>query len=195
MTAAGDSPLDAEESAATADVADIRETLAGDGVAYQRLVARHQQAVGDYLWRFTRDQREWEELVQDAFVEAYFSLSSYARRAPFEHWLKRIATRVGYRYWKRQYRRREETLQLVAEELPVADDGVSSAREAAEVVHRLLAELKPRDRLVITLSTLEQRSVAEVVELTGWSKSMVKVQLHRARQRLAKLCEAKGIEP
>jgi len=62
------------------------------------------------------------------------------------------------------------------------------------MVHRLLAELSPRDRLVMTLTYLEERNVAEVSELTGWSKSMVKVQLHRARKRLAKICEKRGIE-
>ena len=67
-------------------------------------------------------------------------------------------------------------------------------QDAAELVHRMLAELAPRDRLVLTLSYLEQRKVAEVAELTGWSRTMVKVQLHRARKRLAKICEMQGIE-
>ena len=48
---------------------------------------------------------------------------------------------------------------------------IESARHAAEVVHRILAQLAPRDRLVMTLIYLESHSLAEVAELTGWSET------------------------
>jgi len=177
------------------DAADIRDSLCGDGDAFARLVERYQQPIANAMWRFTRDPRQWEELVQDVFVEGYLSLPTYSARAPLLHWLRRIATRVGYRYWKSQQRRKEETTWTEETDLLTStDEAVGSAQDAAELAHRILAELAPRDRLVMTLTYLEQRSVAEVAELTGWSKSMVKVQLHRARKRLAKICEKKGIE-
>ena len=59
--------------------------------------------------------------------------------------------------------------------------------EAASLVHRLLAQLKPRDRLVLTLRYLEGCDVAETSRRTGWTKSMVKVQTSRAKKRLEKL--------
>jgi RNA polymerase sigma-70 factor (ECF subfamily) len=61
--------------------------------------------------------------------------------------------------------------------------------EAGELLHRLLQELSPRDRLVLTLRYLEELSVKETAARTGWSQSMVKVQAHRARGRLEKLFE------
>jgi len=177
------------------DWPDIQATLQGDGASYERIVGRHQQAIAAYLWRFTRDRQQWEELVQDTFVQAYLSLGSYAGRAPLEHWLKRIATRVGYRFWKQRDRRQRE-VSIVAETDHVSDgtSDPTSAQEAAEVVHLLLAQLAPRDRLVMTLAYLEERSVAEISELTNWSTSMVKVQTFRARKRLAKICKQQGIE-
>jgi RNA polymerase sigma-70 factor, ECF subfamily len=138
--------------------------------------------------RFTRDPRLLEELVQDVFVEAYFSLGGYRGDAPFEHWLQRIATRVGYRYWTR--RRREPAtvdVHLHEPEVEVSD----SARESREEVAVALEQLAPRDRLVLTLLYLESRSVAEAADLAGWSETMVKVQAHRARKRLRKLLETK----
>lgn len=175
------------------DTEDIQAALAGDGEAYARLVQHYQNAVGAMMWRFTRDRRAWEELVHDVFVEAYFSLPTFKSRAPFEHWLKRIATRTGYRYWKSQARgRREESLE---EEVSFAAANPTDPNsDAAELVHHLLAQLAPRDRLVMTLAYLEQRTTTEIAELTGWSKSLVKVQIHRARRRLAKICEKQGIE-
>jgi RNA polymerase sigma-70 factor, ECF subfamily len=157
-------------------------------------VRRYQQPIAAYLWRFTRDRRQWEELVHDVFVEAYLGLRTYAGRAPLLHWLKRIATRVGYRHWQvRQCRQQELPLPDEAEHPPVAEER-ESARHAGELVHQLLAALAPRDRLVLTLAYLEECSVAEVAQLTGWTRTMVKVQLHRARKRLAQICRQRGVE-
>lgn len=173
------------------DLHDICCCLRGDGEAYRRLVERHQQRVSAIMWRFSRDMGTHEDLVQDVFVEAYESLATYRARAPFSHWLARIATRVGYRHWKRE--RREGTIQTV----PLAEwdavleqpaDDVEPA-EAAEVLHLLLALLPPRDRLVLTLRYVEEHSVEKTAELTGWSKTMVKVQAWRARGKLRKLFE------
>ena len=172
-----------------ADRRDIRASLEGDGEAYGRLVERHQAQIARRMWRFTRDRRELEELVQDVFVEAYYSLRGYRGAAPFEHWLNRIATRVGYRFWKRR--------QQAAREVPLQDwddfeqpgENPLETQEAAELLHDLLGQLPPRDRLVLTLLYLEELSVAEAARRTGWSRTMVKVQAHRARKKLRALLE------
>lgn len=172
-----------------ADRRDIRASLEGDGEAYGRLVGRHQAQIARRMWRFTRDRRELEELVQDVLVEAYYSLRGYRGAAPFEHWLNRIATRVGYRFWKRR--------QQAAREVPLQDwddfeqpgESPLETQEAAELLHDLLGQLPPRDRLVLTLLYLEELSVAEVARRAGWSRTMVKVQAHRARKKLRALLE------
>jgi RNA polymerase sigma-70 factor (ECF subfamily) len=195
MTCNGDAE-DLKAPVGSTDLSDVAEVLKGHGEAYARLVRRYQPAIKAYMWRFTRDPVQWEELVHDVFVEAYFSLPRYAGRAPLVHWLKRIATRLGYRYWQRRQRLRPEV--PLSAGLPQVSGGGNDAlasREAAELVHRLLDQLSPRDRLVVTLTRLEARSIAEVANLTGWSTSMVKVQLHRAMGRLARLCQDLGIEP
>jgi RNA polymerase sigma-70 factor (ECF subfamily) len=177
-------PLMADE-----DTADIRAALDGDGEAYARIVRRYQAEIGRMAWRFTRRRQDYEELVQQVFVEAYSSLRSYKGKAPLLHWLRRIATRVGYRHWKELSRRRSQPLvplQDWDEDSVAATDSLSS-QEAAETVHALLGRLPPRDRLVLTLIYLEERSVAETAELTGWTKAMVKVQAFRARAKLKKL--------
>jgi RNA polymerase sigma-70 factor (ECF subfamily) len=178
----------------TADWADVRATLAGEGDAYERLIRNHQETIAAYMWRFTRDRREWEELIQDVFVEAFLSLNTYAGRAPLLHWLKRVATRVGYRFWKTRRGRREFPLPTDADVTLATSDSAEAVQHAAELVHWLLARLGPRDRLVMTLAYLEECSVQQTAELTGWSQSMVKVQTHRARRRLAKICREMGVE-
>lgn len=172
--------------------ADIAAASTGDGEAYVRIIHRYQDLLARRMLRFSRDQRVIEELVHDTFVEAYFSLPRYRGDAPLEHFLQRIATRVGYRYWKR--RSREPVSASVATmEDQVADPrgaAANAAHEHQEEVAAILEKLPPRDRLVLTLLYIESRSVAEAADLAGWSQSMVKVQAHRARKKFRQLLEA-----
>ncbi len=171
------------------DLADVRQSYQGDPEAYRRLIERYQEHIGRILWRFSRDRRVHEELVQDVFVEAYLGLESYRGKAPFAHWLARIATRVGYRYWK-QVDRQKKIGSFPLEEwdqLPCDSGEKMDAGQAAALVHQLLGQLPPRDRLVLTLRYLEECDVGETARRTGWTKSMVKVQTWRARKKLEKL--------
>ena len=173
------------------DREDIRRSLEGDGEAFARLVDRYQQLIARSMWRFTRDRACIEELVQDVFVEAYLSLRTFRGEAPFLHWLRKISTRVGYRYWQRQAcERSRKTFSLEdwdEPELPAPETMRPS--EAADTLHAVLAELPPRDRWVLHLMYFEGCTVVEAAELTGWSQTMVKVQAFRARSKLKRLLE------
>ena len=173
------------------DLKDIRASLNGDGDAYARLVKRYQGLIAAYMWRFTRDRVTCEELVHDVFVEAYLSLGTFQGEAPFSHWLRRIATRVGYRHWKRLARERSYASVPLeeADVLEVAGEGQPDSHLAAVQVRALLRRIPPRDQLVLTLLYLEECTVQEAAELTGWSRAMVKVQAYRARKKLRKLLE------
>jgi RNA polymerase sigma-70 factor, ECF subfamily len=171
-----------------ADRADITASLAGDGEAYRRLVERHQSSIARRMRRFARDAATVEELVQDVFVETYFSLRGFSGQAPFEHWLNRIATRVGYAFLKKRQKQMKLSGDAIGLENCVAAEP-GNPDEAAQTLHRVLDRLSPRDRLVVTLLHLENRSVADTAALTGWSRAMVKVQAFRARSKLRKLLE------
>jgi len=174
---------------------DIKNSQNGDPDAFRRLVERHQEHVSKLLWRFTRDMNCHEELVQETFVQAYMSLKTYKTQAPFEHWLARIATRVGYRFWKQNSRHTHTSLQETDWQQAFENTSDSiDPQEAAELVHLLLAKLPSRDRLVITLRYLEQCTIEETAQRTGWSQSLVKVQTHRAKQKLKKLLKNTDIE-
>jgi len=171
-----------------ADRIDVTATLAGDAEAYRRIMQRHQPNIGRRMRRFARDSNSVEEIVQDVFVEVYFSLSGYSAKAPFEHWLNTIATRVGYAFLRKRQKEKNVSGNPVALENALAAEPANPG-EAAEILHRVLDRLSPRDRLVITLLHLENRTAAETAEFVGWSQTMVKVQAFRARAKLRKLLE------
>jgi RNA polymerase sigma-70 factor (ECF subfamily) len=171
-----------------ADRSDIAASLAGDGEAFRRIVERHQSSIARRMRRFARDAATVEELVQDVFVEAYFSLGGFSGKAPFEHWLNRIATRVGYAFLKKRKKQMKLAGNDIELENCVAAEPVNPD-EAAQILHRVLDQLSPRDRLVVTLMYLENRSVTDTAAMTGWSQTMVKVQAFRARSKLRKLLE------
>jgi len=167
----------------------VQRCLAGDSNAYRDLVEQHQPQVATMMWRFARDHDTHEDLVQDVFVEAYANLHQYRGEAPFAHWLAGIATRTGYQYWRRQRRQKNFEAFAVEDWDQIADDRVDDLdpEDAGALLHRLLAHLPPRDRLVLTLRYVENKSVEEAAELTGWSQVMVKVQALRARKKLRAL--------
>lgn len=177
-----------------ADRRDIALVLQGDRDRYEEIVRRHQGPVAKTLWRFTRDPGRHAELVQETFVQAYMSLDSYRGQAPLEHWLMRIALRAGMAFWRAENRAKalasSPDLGLFTAPKRAADD--LEAQEAGRIVHDVLAALPQRHRLVLTLLYLEEKSVAEIAAITGWSMTLVKVQAWRARARLKKELERLG---
>ncbi len=174
--------------------ADLAAARGGDAEAFARLMDAHRAAVGRILWRFTRDHGDWEALVQDTFVEMHRSLDRYRADAPLAHWLARIATRVGYASWKRRRRERNRRTAVLGDGRAATPIAIDPAR-AAEIVHDLLARLRPDDRLALTLVHLEGLSLDVAADRGGWSRSGMKMRVLRARRRLADVARAQGIEP
>lgn len=172
---------------------DICASLAGDQKAFERLVIRYQPRIIRLMWRFCRDRQTCERLVQDVFVEAYFSLKTYKAKAPFEHWLSRIASRVGYRHFKEQDKEKQ-TLPLPDFDIAAADSQQQPEPEkAAELLYWLLAKLPATDRLALTLVYLEDCSIKDVAVKTGWTTPAVKMRLSRARKKLKEIAEKEKI--
>lgn len=168
-------------------------TLAGDERAFAELASRHKSRVFGVASRFARDASELEDICQDVFVQVYFKLRQFRRDSPFEHWIMRITTFKCYDYLRK--RRRDKAGISVDALLESGCEPAAPAEPAPhpdlERLHAALALLSAKERLVITLLELEERSVQEISDLTGWSVANVKVRAFRARAALRKLLEDK----
>jgi RNA polymerase sigma-70 factor (ECF subfamily) len=158
----------------------IHATLGGDDHAFAELVRRHKGSVFRVASRFAGNAAELEDICQDVFVQAYFKLRQYRRDSPFEHWVLRITTHKCYDYLRRR-RRHPGTVSV--------ESMLESGHEPSTPEPAALAQLSAKERLVITLLELEERSVREIAGLTGWSEANVKVRAFRARASLRKLME------
>ena len=174
------------------DKRDIQAALAGDEASYEQLVRRYEPQIAAMMWRFSRRPEQCEELIQDVFVQAYFSLPGFRGDAPFSHWLKRIATRVGYRFWKQQGRK-NKPLPLGDIDPAIKTSDAMDPETASEIVESLLSELKPPERLVLTLQYFEGCGMKEIASRMGWNEAMVKMRAYRARNKLRGIAKRRGL--
>ena len=137
-----------------------------------------------------------EDLAQDIFLKMFTRLEQYQGNVPFPHWVSRIAVTTCIDQLRAQKRRPEfRWADLSENEAEVLDNVLTDERDvlpgdalaARELVHKLLGQLKPDDRLVIQLLDLDQKTIAEISQLTGWNQTLVKVRAFRARRKLQKL--------
>ncbi len=169
----------------------------GDTASFEPLVRKYQPRVFATARRYARRESEVEDIVQEVFLKAFQKLDSYRSEAPFEHWLMRLAVRTCYDFLRAHQRNRETAFTELAQPeqdwldrfVADPDDATENAAAARALVQRLLSQLSPPARLVITLLEIEERSVKEIAALTGWSVPLVKVRAFRARAEMRKCLE------
>jgi RNA polymerase sigma-70 factor (ECF subfamily) len=136
-----------------------------------------------------------EDLTQTVFMKVFANLDKFSGTVPLEHWVSRIAVNTCLNQLAAEKVRPELRWADLSEEQAEALEAVMAAPEeqeptrnlaAREIVEKLLTQLAPPERLVLTLLHLEGRTVAEVQEITGWNVPVIKVRAFRARRKLKK---------
>ncbi|TAL01261.1 MAG: sigma-70 family RNA polymerase sigma factor [Verrucomicrobia bacterium] len=173
----------------------IAAVLKGEASRFESLVEKYSPRVFATARRYARRESEVEDIVQEIWLKAYHKLSSFRGDAPFEHWLMRLAVRTCYDFLRGHQRNREATFTDLTEpeddwleRFAAAPDSASEQADAAkQLIQRVLEQLSPSARMVITLLEIEERSVKEISKLTGWSVALVKVRAFRARAEMRKI--------
>lgn len=173
----------------------VAAALRDDDAAARELVGALYPLVAK-LVRAHRPARSAEEdLCQMIFIKIMQKLSQFSGQVPLEHWVSRIAINTCINQIQAEKARPElREADLSEEQLAVVQQMATTNGELApdqrfasrELVEHLMLALKPAERLVIDLLYLQQKSVADIQELTGWSKALVKVRAFRSRQKMKK---------
>ncbi|MBI3073332.1 MAG: sigma-70 family RNA polymerase sigma factor [Deltaproteobacteria bacterium] len=188
--ATGDAELRAEAGADEDELCRlVRAAQAGEREAFDELFGR----VRPHLFRCVRrwsSANEFDDLLQNVFIEIFRSIPSYRFESRITTWMYRIAIRTAMRSWEKRDRERSGVSLDVVEATgeariePTVDDDLAGASEAKEV-HRILATLSPKRRMVLVLADLEGRTSTEVAELLGTNSFTVRTRLFYARREFA----------
>lgn len=136
-----------------------------------------------------------EDLAQTVFGKIFAHIGQFSGNVPLEHWVSRVAVNTCLNALRSEKSRPElRWADLRQEEADVLDKVVLADRRpdpsdqlaARDLAQKMLESLPPKDRLIISLLDLDERSVLEVKEMTGWSEAMIKVRAFRARSKLRK---------
>ncbi len=173
----------------------VERVRAGDEDAARDLMQHLHPLVVKIVRSHLPKRTSEEDLIQAVYVKVFTRIEQYRGAVPFEHWVSRVAVntclnQIAHEKIRPEWRHADlsEEEEQVIQNLASTDAELSPEDEMAsrELVEKMMDRLNPEDRLVITLLHLEQKSVEEVRQATGWSTALVKVRAFRARAKMRK---------
>jgi RNA polymerase sigma-70 factor, ECF subfamily len=180
----------------------VRRAQNEDQEAFEELVRRHQHRVFAVAGGILRRREDVEDIAQQVFVKAYFSLKRFDQRAAFSTWLYKITVNECWDMLRKKKVRplvyesdlsEEQARQVTAaEEKDGGGPDISDRLEARQRVERLLDGLDERDRLMLILKEVEGFAVEEIAEVLDLNANTVKVRLFRARRRIVARVRKRG---
>ena len=192
--------VDAGKSAAaqakgTYDRELVRRAQANDKEAYEELIKRHQQRVFAVAAGILRRHEDIEDIAQQVFVKAYFSLKRFDGRAAFSTWLHRITLNECWDLLRKKKVRpllyesdlsEEQAQRVASSESDGEGPDIRQRLENRQRVERLLEGLEERDKLMLILKEVEGFSIEEIADVLELNANTVKVRLFRARGRVVR---------
>ncbi len=173
----------------------VTKAQLGDKQAFESLVARHQGRVFAVAGGILRNREDVEDIAQQVFLKAYFSLKRFDQRSAFTTWLYKITVNECWDLLRKRKVRplvfeselNEEQAHAYHTTEQKSDFGldVSDRLEAREQLDHWLDCLDERDRSMLVLKEVQGFTVEEIAEIMGINGNTVKVRLFRARQRIA----------
>jgi RNA polymerase sigma-70 factor (ECF subfamily) len=173
----------------------IGQIAASDKSAMRALFARHQVKVFRFVLRIVRDAALAEDTVSETFIDAWQHAGRYEGRSSVSSWLLGIARHKALTAARR---RPTESLDCDAAQNAV-DPGRDpeteiGRKDAGAVVRGALGDLSREHAEIIDLVYYQEKSIREIVEILGIPENTVKSRMFYARNRLAALVAAEGLD-
>jgi len=166
----------------------IRRIVAGETALFELLMRRHNQRIFRTVRAIVRDEHEAEDVMQQAYINAYTHLRDFEERATFATWMTRIAMNEAFaRVRPRALRVANDMDEKAIEQIRSADPDPEQQLAAAELqrlVETAIASLPETYRIVLMMREVEGLDTKEVAECLEVSEDVVKTRLYRAREIL-----------
>ena len=177
------------------DEALIEAIAGGDRRAMELLYARHHVRVYRFIIRMTGDATLAEDIVSEVFLDVWRCADGFKAQSQVSTWLLAIA-----RYKSLSAVRRRPDEQLDDDFAAAVEDPADNAeilihkKDRSVVIQKCLSQLSAAQREVVDLVYYHEKSVEEVARIVGAPASTVKTRMFYARQRMAELLTAAGVD-
>ena len=185
----------ANDSAPPSDESLILAIAKGDRPAMQALYARHKLRVYRYLARLVRDRETVEDLVSEVFLDVWRQAGRFQARSAVSTWLLAIGRNKALSAL-RQLTVETTNIAAVVPLVAQPDDPevATEKKNTDEILHRCLTALPANHSEIIDLVYYQGKSIKEIAEIASIPENTVKTRMFHARQRLAKLLTAAGVD-
>ncbi|ACS99210.1 RNA polymerase sigma factor [Paenibacillus sp. JDR-2] len=158
----------------------VKAVQAGQVEPYRAIVLHFQRRLHLYCYYMIGDRAESEDIVQEVFLRAYREIGKYQPTVSFSAWLYKIGYRLCLNALKK-HKGQHRLLSLIQQQWLTAP--ATSSDESADC---LLKGLSPEERQLVIFRSLEERSFAEIAELTGSNAAALRKKYERIRKKLRK---------
>jgi len=193
--------LDATSSVRNDEASLVARCKAGDRLAFDELIATHQERVFNIAYRLLGNYDEALDLTQEVFLNCFRKIGTFKGDSSLSTWLYRITVNMVKNRWKYQQSRGLDKAQSldnpenVEEGQPKPEfasaqpspSEIASHHEFAARIEEHLQQLPEEFREVLVLRYLEDLSYEEIAGILRVSLGTVKSRIHRARNELRKL--------
>jgi RNA polymerase sigma-70 factor (ECF subfamily) len=169
----------------------IKKVLDGQTDEFRYFIKQYKDLAFSVAFSVVKNEFTAAEVVQESFVKAYENLKSFKGQSKFSTWLCRIVINESFKTARKEKRTVSESgfiSGLDYQENPVIFDELKDT-EQKYFINECLNRLPANECLVLRLFYLAENSIKEICEMTGWSESNVKVQLHRGRKNMQELLQ------
>jgi RNA polymerase sigma-70 factor, ECF subfamily len=172
-------PLPHSTSEALSDADVVQRVRDGDTALFEILVRRYNQRVYRAVRAVLRSEDEVEDVMQQAYLNAFAHLRQFAERAQFSTWLIRIAVNEALARLRKRGRAEWEIPEMESNEPDPEQQ--AQASQIRTLVESELDALPATYQTVLVLRDVEGLNTAETADALGVSEDVVKTRLHRAR--------------
>lgn len=164
----------------------IAKVRQGNANAFSCLVEKYQSMAFSIALRILRNKEDAEDVVQEAFLKTYRSLSSFRGEAKFSTWFYRIVYHAALNKcrspikWVNYEIEASEADVDFSEECGVLQTMASDDRK--RIVQQVLDAMLPEESLLLNLYYFQECTIAEIAQITDLNESHVKVKLFRIRR-------------
>lgn len=164
----------------------IRKVLDGDTHAFRYFIEQYRDLAYSLAISIVKNAQLAEEVTQDAFVKAYKALAKFEQRSKFSTWLYKIVTNEALKRVKKKSLDYSTDIENVNDvEYSNINESITELTEQDQkfYINLVLNKMAPKDSLVLRLFYLNENSLKEIIEITGFTETNIKTILHRARKR------------